>query len=402
MGLEERAVITMSRSTEFQRALDRYLGDPIAVLCSVRRPAAAKLANPARIGLIQPTAIGDLIIASGLIAHIRAKFPVAELHLLHGRSNRAALDLLEPGIIGHTLDFTKPIATLRSVRSLRLDVLVDLVPWSTITALICRLSGTPYTLGFSAPGRFRHFLLAHAAEYSANDHQSENFRKLGSFFGPMETYAYRLRNSFPRPDIRLPYDRLVVCHTQPGGSQARAKTWPADRWVDLARRLCDAGYAVAFSGSPADVSAIDTLIAELKSTGRECISLAGRVTMPELCFVLEHSRLAISVDTSPLHLASAVGTPVVGLHGPSRSRQWGAISPNSRSIDAVHPSAGYIQFGFEDHPSAREIMRSISADEVYQAASNLLASDKRRARAFPCPEARPRGVNKSSPVGIDG
>ena len=392
----------MSRSTELQRALDRYLGDPIAVLCSVRRPVATRIGNPTRIGLIQPTAIGDLIIASGLIAHIRTKFPVAEIHLLHGRSNRAALEVLEPGIIGHTLDFTKPIATLRSVRSLRLDVLVDLVPWSTITALICRFSGAPYTLGFSVPGRFRHSLFAHVAEYSANVHQSENFRKLGSFFGPMETYAYRLRSSFPRPDIRLPYDRLVVCHIQPGGSQARAKTWPADRWVDLAGRLCDAGYAVAFSGSPADVPAINTVIAEIEHAGRECFSLAGRVTMPELCFVLEHSRLAISVDTSPLHLASAVGAPVVGLHGPSRSCQWGAISPNSRSIDAVHPSAGYIQFGFEDHPRAREIMRSISTDEVYEAASSLLASDKRGARAFPCREARPPGVNKSSPLGIAG
>ena len=105
--------------------------------------------------------------------------------------------------------------------------------------------------------------------------------------------------------------------------------------------------------------------------------------MPELCFVLQHSRLAISVDTSPLHLASAVGVPVVGLHGPSRSRQWGAISPNSRSIDAAHPSAGYIQFGFEDHPRAREIMRSISVDEVYEAASRLLASDETRGRSIP-------------------
>jgi len=374
MGLEGSVVITMSRSTEFQRALDRYLGDPIALLCSVRRPVATRIANPTRIGLIQPTAIGDLVIASGLIAHIRAKFPVAEIHLLHGRSNRSALDVLEPGIIGHPLDFTKPIAALRSVRSLRLDVLVDLVPWSTITALICRFSGIPFTLGFSAPGRSRHFLFAHVAEYTADVHQSENFRKLGSFFGPMETYAYRLRSSFPRPDIRLPYDRLVVCHIQPGGSQARAKTWPADRWVGLAKRLCDAGYAVAFSGSPADGPAIDAVLAKVDRTGRECISLAGSLTMPQLCFVLQHSRLVISVDTSPVHLASALDVPVVGLHGPSRSSQWGAISPKSRSIDAAHPSAGYIQFGFEDHPRAREIMRSISVDEVYEAASCLLAS----------------------------
>jgi|HubBroStandDraft_4_1064222.scaffolds.fasta_scaffold13526_2 ADP-heptose:LPS heptosyltransferase len=364
----------MSRSTELQRALDRYLGDPIAILCSVRRPVATRIGNPTRIGLIQPTAIGDLIIASGLIAHIRANFPVAQIHLLHGRSNRSALDLLEPGIIGHAFDFTKPIATLRSVRSLRLDVLVDLVPWSTITALICRFSGAPFTLGFSAPGRSRHFLFAHVAEYTANVHQSENFRALASFFGPMETYAYRLRSSFPRPDIRLPYDRLVVCHIHPGGSQARAKTWPANRWVALARSFCDAGYTVAFSGSPADGPAIDDIIAEIEHTGRECISLAGSLTMPQLCYVLQHSRLAISVDTSLLHLASALGVPVVGLHGPTRSRQWGAISANSRSIDAPHPSAGYIQFGYEDHPRASEIMRAISVKQVYDVASTLLAN----------------------------
>ena len=155
-----------------------------------------------------------------------------------------------------------------------------------------------------------------------------------------------------------------------------------DRWVGLAGRLCDAGYTVAFSGSPADRPAIDTVIAKVEHTGRECISLAGRVTMPELCFVLEHSRLAISVDTAPLHVASAVGVPIVGLHGPSRSRQWGAISLNARSIDATHPSAGYIQFGFEDHPRAREIMRTISVDEVYEAASSLLASGKSRAGVF--------------------
>ena len=96
--------------------------------------------------------------------------------------------------------------------------------------------------------------------------------------------------------------------------------------------------------------------------------------MPQLCYVLQHSRLAISVDTSLLHLASALGVPVVGLHGPTRSRQWGAISANSRSIDAPHPSAGYIQFGYEDHPRASEIMRSISAKQVYEVASTLLAN----------------------------
>ena len=90
--------------------------------------------------------------ASGLIAHVHATYPRAELHLLHGASNRAALELLDPEIVGHTLDFTKPVATIKYIRSLGLDVLVDLVPWSTLTALVCRFSGVPLTFGFAAPG----------------------------------------------------------------------------------------------------------------------------------------------------------------------------------------------------------------------------------------------------------
>jgi ADP-heptose:LPS heptosyltransferase len=366
----------MSRSTGLQRGLDRYLGNFIALILGARRPVAARIENPARIGLIQPTAIGDLIVASGLIAHIRVMFPRAEIHLLHGTSNRAALDLLEPGIVGHTVDFTKPVAALKHIRSLGLDVLVDLVPWSTLTALVCRFSGVPLTLGFSAPGKFRHFLFAQVAEHSCHVHQSENFKALASYFGHMDHYEYRLRKSFNRPDISLPYDRLIVCHIRPGGSQAHAKAWPTDRWVDLVSRLCDAGYAIAFSGSGADRSEVESVMAQVARPGRQCFSLAGGVSLHEFCFVLQHALLAISVDTSPLHLASALGLPVVGIHGPTLSRRWGAISPNSRSIDASHPAAGYIQFGFERHPQAGEIMRSISVDEVYEAASTILRSRK--------------------------
>ena len=372
----------MSRSTGFQRSLDWYLGDAIALLLALRRPAAAGIADPSRIGFIQPSAIGDVILASGLIAHARAAYPRAEIHLLHGPSNGAVVELLEPGIVGHTLDFTKPRATVKHIRSLRLDVLVDLVPWSSITGLVCRFSGVPVTLGFAVPGRFRHFLFARVVEYSSRVHQSKNFEALGRVFGPPATpYAYRLRRSFPRPAIQLPYDRLIVCHMQPGGSRAHAKAWPTEHWVALVDRLCKAGYAVAFSGSPADRIAVESVIARIEDSGRQCFSLAGNLTLPEFCFVLQRAQLAISVDTSALHIASALGVPVVGIHGPSLSRQWGAISSNSWSIDAAHPAAGHIQFGFESHPNAHEIMGSISVDEVYGAASTLLANSKVRSCA---------------------
>jgi ADP-heptose:LPS heptosyltransferase len=370
----------MSRSTEFQRALDRHLGVAAALILAPWRPAATGISNPTRIGLIQPSALGDLIMASGLIAHINARYPRAEIHILHGASNKSALEVLDPKIIGHTLDFTRPIGTLKHIRSLQLDVLVDLVPWSNVTALICRFSGAPITCGFAVSGLYRHLLFGRLAPYSPHVHQSENFRALAALFGPIEHYRYELKQPFPKPDIELPYQRLIVCHMRPGGSQARAKSWPADRWVALANRLCADGYAVAFSGSRADRHAIQGVVAEVGHDGRQCYALAGGMSLGKFCFVLQHARLVISIDTSPLHLASAVGVPVVALHGPTRSRQWGVNSANACSIDAAHPAAGYMQFGFESDRRADEIMGAISVEQVYQAAIALLAQARETVR----------------------
>jgi hypothetical protein len=81
----------MSRSTGLQRGLDRHVGDAFALVLALRRPTACSIADPGRIGFVQPTAIGDLIVASGLFAHVHATFPRAELHLLHGASNGAGV-----------------------------------------------------------------------------------------------------------------------------------------------------------------------------------------------------------------------------------------------------------------------------------------------------------------------
>ena len=170
--------------------LDQHVGNMVALTLALRRPAAPNVSNitdPRRIGFIQPSAIGDLVVASGLFAHVHAIFPRAELHLLHGTANAAALDVLEPWLLSHTLDFTKPLAALQYVRSLGLDVIVDLVTWSTATAMVCRFSGVPLTFGFAVPGRFRHFLFGRVAQYSGDVHQSENFRALASLFGPVKT-----------------------------------------------------------------------------------------------------------------------------------------------------------------------------------------------------------------------
>ena len=108
---------------------------------------------------------------------------------------------------------------------------------------------------------------------------------------------------------------------------------------------------------------------------------------------MRRSSLVISVDTAILHLAAALDCRVIGLHGPTLSRRWGAKSSGAVSIDSPHPAAGYISFGFERHSEEYEIMRAIPVDTVYRTAQSILATQRTEA-----PACQPIGSDLPEPT----
>jgi ADP-heptose:LPS heptosyltransferase len=362
----------MARSSEFQRQVDRYFGIPAALLVGLFTRRRQILRNPQKIGLVQPTGVGDLILCSGLIAHIQKTHPDAEIHLFHGPNNQPATALLPDGVNCHCCDFTHPMRTIRYLRGQRLDIVIDLLPWSRTTALICRFGGSRCTIGYRPRAQFKGRLFDIAVDHSWQRHETENLRNLARQFSPMETYAPIVRNAGSAPRMQLPYDRFVLFHVRPGGSRAAAKSWPAEHWIELARRLGEDGYVVGFTGSTGDRPHVEDIIAKIGPTKSPCLPLCGALEWPELAYVLQHACLTITVDTSVLHLASALGCRVIGLHGPTSSRQWGATGAGAIGIDSPHPASGYLHFGPERHRRELEVMRAISPDMVYQAALSAL------------------------------
>ncbi len=92
------------------------------------------------------------------------------------------------------------------------------------------------------------------------------------------------------------------------------KDWHADGWAAVVRALDTLGIGYVFTGGPADapsISAVESLL------GHPLPRLDGRTRLPELADVLRSSRVLVTTDTGPMHLAAAVGTPVVALFGPT-------------------------------------------------------------------------------------
>jgi heptosyltransferase-1 len=92
------------------------------------------------------------------------------------------------------------------------------------------------------------------------------------------------------------------------------KLWSAKQFSALAGCMLEKGYQVVFTGSKEDRAVIDEMALPL---GSSVIRLDGRTTLKTLAAVYRIASVVVSTDTGPMHLAAAVGTPVVALFGPT-------------------------------------------------------------------------------------
>lgn len=120
----------------------------------------------------------------------------------------------------------------------------------------------------------------------------------------------------------------------PGAGKAN-KQWPVERFRELARRLGERAVVVWGPGEEERAVAVN---------GR----MAPRTNLRELASILRHASLVIGGDTGPLHLAAALGTPVIGLYGPTSERRNGPYGQLDRCISAFHLSKSMETISVDD------------------------------------------------------
>jgi heptosyltransferase-1 len=132
-----------------------------------------------------------------------------------------------------------------------------------------------------------------------------------------------------------------------------AKRWPVERYADVARTLLGRGFRVFVNPGPGEVLLADSVV---QRTGGGATPLLS--SLQQLIAVTRRVALVIAGDTGPLHLACALGRPVVGIYGPtdpSRNGPFGTQfrvlrSPDSRRDHTRHeaPEAGLLTIAPED------------------------------------------------------
>jgi ADP-heptose:LPS heptosyltransferase len=107
-----------------------------------------------------------------------------------------------------------------------------------------------------------------------------------------------------------------------------------DRFAQVATRLArDFSGTVVLTGAPEDRELIDSITSSLPADIPR-IDVAGAMDLPVLAALLQRLSLLVTADTGPMHLAAAVGTPIVALFGPSDPRRYGPLNIRSRVVAA--------------------------------------------------------------------
>jgi len=379
------------RGNPLLKRVDRWLGIPLVMslgavrrlLRRVRRPVAGRGARPqvpalhgANVGVLAPAAIGDTVLASGMIRDLAAAG--AEVTLITSPSNAAVAPLIPHVKRTISVPVTRPHLALAQLRRERFDILIDITPWPRLNALLAALSGAGFTVGFATSSQYRHYAYDAAVEHSHQVHQSRNCNELLTPFGIQSRSPPRIEIP-AHPQLPPLPGRYVVFHAWPGGFRSEFREWPMDSWRELGAEVGKKKLAVVLTGGKADKPRSAGLAAQLAGAGVDVHDLSGQLSLAQTAAVLEAAAGVVSVDTGILHLASALAAPIIGLHGPSSSRRWGALGHRGFSIDCPGEDAGYLSLGFEYPRNPRPCMHRIEVSRVWSLLAPLLDTGDQRA-----------------------
>lgn len=325
------------------------------------------------IGLLRLAGIGDTVLISAAIADLRIAFPRASLTFFAGPTNFEFAQMLDG--LGHVVKVPvrNILGGLSAIRSVPVDLMIDFGPWPRLEALLTLFSRASFTMGFRTVGQYRHYGYDLTVDYSSDVHELENFRQPVRALGVKTGSLPVLR----KPQIgTLPASPYVVFHLWPGGRRRMLKQWPSERWVQLIEEFAALRMNVVLTGARSDSRSNDDIIMRVQSSARRFVRSVAGVSLQETASILAASRLAVSVNTGIMHIAAALGVPLVTLHGPTSSKRWGPISENAIVVNSPAAGCGYLNLGWEYPLRPPRCMECISYETVRDACHAVLENGK--------------------------
>jgi len=309
-------------------------------------------AQPRRILLLRLEKVGDLVMVLEPLAMVRAMAPDAAIDLVVGSWNRQLAELI-PGVTsvetldvpwiagtGRGLSWNALHARAKAWRSKEYDLAINFEP-DIRSNLLLALSGIPRRVGFLSGGGGA--VLTDAVAPDPRAHIAENAKTLVAHafavsvaqgLSPASPVLLNIPDAARRKAVELVGTRtrgVPLVGIQPATGR-RIKEWDPVRFAELGAEIVRArGASVVLIGSTGDKPVLDA-VRRAWPPNVPLTELPPDVDLVVLAAALERLSLFITGDTGPMHLAAAVGTPVLAIFGPSLPSRYAPLSPRSRMV----------------------------------------------------------------------
>jgi predicted lipopolysaccharide heptosyltransferase III len=322
--------------------------------------------------------IGDVLLTTSLFRVLREQFPQSRLTALVNQGtesvleNISSLDHIEVLPQGN---WVQQIKFLRFIRSCRFDCVID-VSDGDRSAFLTAISGARMKIGFNRESLWR----GKVYSWSVNEQ-----------YGTMHMLDYHAQSLIPlgmEPRVCAP-ELIVSDEESQAAEQILAnyglrdtkwvmlhpaarywfKAWSPERFAVLGDALVQEGFQVALVGSEPEQKVAEEVI---QAGHKKFVSLVGKTTLRELAALMKKCRVFVGNDAGPMHMAAAVGCPVVALFGPTDPAVWG---PHGKSCHTIYKGLDCRECFYPGcQKGEMSCMKRISVDEVLQAVKALLSA----------------------------
>lgn len=377
-----------------QRALRALLG-MAGELTSTRRPARLGVR---RILVVRVDLLGDVVLSLPAVRALKRAYPDARIDFLALRSTAPVLrgdpdvdDIIEfdphvwrrPSNLLRRETSTEAVRMLRRLRGARYDLAVSVS--GDIGSILTRLSGARWRVGY-AEEAYRGLMTdaVPGGRYRERKHEVRYVQALAESAGGIVAPGDELLRLHVNPDAEVVMGAhlrrareelrvrgpLVAIHA--GARNGQAKRWPPSHLATLADRLVrELDALVVLTGAPNEAPLARAVLRGMHSA---VLNLVGQTTVPELVAVLAASDLLVTGDSGPMHIACAVRTPVVALHGPTDPAISGPTDPDAIVVrQTLWCSPCYDASATAECPFGNPVcMKSILPDVVFRAVTRQL------------------------------
>ncbi|HUW58865.1 MAG TPA: lipopolysaccharide heptosyltransferase I [Planctomycetota bacterium] len=343
-----------------------------------------------RILVVKPSSLGDVVHSLPFLHVVRRGFPEARIAWVISRANADLLEghpdvdevvVFERERWGGMKDCVRSMSELshfvRRLRRGRYDVAVDLQGLLR-SGLVSYLSGAPRRVGFADARELSSiFYNVHVDVPDVETHAVDRCLLVARGLG-LELNGRPVFDVAIGSEARTFADDYLASANPEGRpvvvtlpfSRWATKRWPAARFAALAERVQEGlGAAVVVLGGRGDAALAQRMHAPMT---RAPLDLVGRTTLKQSAALLERADVVVSGDTGPMHLAVALGRPVVALYGPTSTARTGPYDGTARVLRSTRACAPCLRA----HCPDPDCMTDIAVDDVLDAVRQFLETSR--------------------------